>query len=188
MMLDANSLFSVFDHRISVAQLVVGVLGLGTVIIVAKHRQRAGSSTPSWRLLRTIFPRSIIMCCPEAIWSWEPTRNPYTSSTCATLLSLWKWLVPIGRARPYSSPILSLMTCWYRYVFSARGLFLAGSQRFPTVTYWLKDQISTSEKNYPFASLADLLSQRRREQQCVRLFLHMSLKDSLPRLLSPQLR
>ncbi len=74
---------------------------------------------------------------------------------------------------------------WYRYVFPPRGLFLTGSQKASTIDGWLKNQISTTEKDDPWSAVADLLSQRRQEQR-VRLFLHKSFKNMLPAFLKPQ--
>lgn len=74
---------------------------------------------------------------------------------------------------------------WYRYLFPPRGLFLTGSQKAPTIDAWLKNQIASTEKDDPWSAVADLLSQRRREQR-VRLFLHKLFKAKAPNLLKPQ--
>lgn len=74
---------------------------------------------------------------------------------------------------------------WYRYVFPPRGLFLTGSQKAANIDAWLKNQIGTTEKDDPWAAVADLLSQRRQEQR-VRLFLVKVFKTTLPAFLLPQ--
>ena len=74
---------------------------------------------------------------------------------------------------------------WYRYVSRPRGLFLTGSQQAATIDSWLKNQIAITEKDDPWAAVADLLLQRRQEQR-VRIFLHESFKNLLPGFLKPQ--
>jgi hypothetical protein len=84
-----------------------------------------------------------------------------------------------------NSILNDMFSWWYRYVFPPRGLFLTGSQKSPTIDAWLKNQIATTEKDDPWSTMADLLSQRRQEQR-MRLFLHKSLKNMLPAFLKPQ--
>ena len=74
---------------------------------------------------------------------------------------------------------------WYRYFFPPRGLFLTGTQKPLTIDAWLKSQITTTEKDDPWANMMDLLGQRYDEQR-VRLLLHKVFKNHLPQLLQPQ--
>ncbi len=97
----------------------------------------------------------------------------------------------VGENRSGKTVFLSNTICtqmfpwWYQYVFPPRGLFLIGSQNFPTVDAWLKNQISSSEKKDPWSTITDLISQRRKEQR-IRLFLLKIFKTKLPAFLSPQ--
>ena len=91
-----------------------------------------------------------------------------------------------GKTIFLSNTILNdMVPWWYRYVFPPRGLFLTGSKKATNIDAWLKNQIATTEKNDPWAAMADLLSQRRQEQR-VRLFLFKMFRFSLPAFLLPQ--
>lgn len=184
-----------FGHGIGLAQLAVGVIGLGAVVVgsgfyAMKHHQRATNK----------FFRSLLTTSEEELSKIDYSVLPRGSMRVGisnepikrlNLQSSFKSVALIGDNRSGKTIFLSntilndLFPWWYRYVFPPRGLFLTGSQDSPTIKDWLKSQIATTDKDNPWSAVADLLSQRRQEQR-VRLFLHKTLKSSLPSFLKPQ--
>eukprot|EP01039_Chlorochromonas_danica_P011534 gene11534-12911_t len=187
--------FDIFGHGIGLAQLAVGVVGLGAVVAggglyAVKHHQRATSkffnsllATSENKLSKirySVLPRGQMTVGIEK----EPIKR-------LNLRDAFKSVALVGDNRSGKTIFLSntilndLFPWWYRYVFPPRGLFLTGSQDSPTIKDWLKSQIATTEKDNPWAAVADLLSQRRQEQR-VRLFLVKVFKTTLPSFLLPQ--
>ncbi len=187
--------FDIFGHGIGLAQLAVGVLGLGTLVAggrlyAVKHHQRATSkffssllTTSENKLSKirySVLPRGHMAVGIEK----EPIKR-------LNLRDAFKSVALVGDNRSGKTIFLAnsilndLFPWWYRYVFPPRGLFLTGSQESPTIKDWLKSQISTTEKDNPWSAVADLLSQRRQEQR-VRLFLVKVFKTKLPAFLLPQ--
>ncbi len=185
----------VFGHGIGLAQLAVGVIGLGAVVAggglyVVKHHQRptnkffnsflATSEDKLSRIRYSVLPRGNMTVGVR--------NDPITK---LNLRDAFKSVALVGDNRSGKTIFLSntilndLFPWWYRYVFPPRGLFLTGSQKSDTIDAWLKNQIATTEKDDPWSAVADLLSQRRREQR-IRLFLVKVFKTKLPAFLLPQ--
>lgn len=174
---------------------VVGALfGLGSLagggMYILKRHQRATDkffhsllSTSKSELSKinySVFPRSQLHVGIDKV--------PVTK---LNLHSAFKSVALVGDNRSgktifLSDTVLNDMFPWSsRYFFPPRGLFLTGSQTSATVDAWLKNQIATTEKDDPWSAVMDLLGQRRDEQR-VRLFLHMLFKTKLPNFLKPQ--
>jgi hypothetical protein len=190
--------FDLFGHGIGLAQLAVGVIGLGAVVAggglyVVKHHQRATNkffnsllATSEDKLSRIRY--SVL---PRGNMTVGVRNDPITK---LNLRDAFKSVALVGDNRSGKTIFLSntilndlfpLFPWWYRYVFPPRGLFLTGSQKSDTIDAWLKNQIATTEKDDPWSAVADLLSQRRREQR-IRLFLVKVFKTKLPAFLLPQ--
>lgn len=200
--LDANPSFSgvldakfdLFGHGIGLAQLAVGVIGLGTVIAggglyAVKHHQRATSK----------FFNSLLAISENKLSNIPSvlSRGPMTVGVDKQpmhklkLHGAYKSVALVGAIRSGKTIFLSnailndMFPWWYRYCFPPRGLFLTGSQKATNIDAWLKNQIATTVKDDPWAAVADLLSQRRQEQR-LRLFLFRMFRFSLPAFLLPQ--
>jgi hypothetical protein len=186
--------FDVFGHGFGLAQLAVGVIGLGTVIAggglyAVKHHQRATSKFFKSLLVTSENKLSNI---PSVLSRGQMTvgvdKQPIHK---LNLHGAYKSVALIGANRSGKTVFLSnsilndMFPWWYRYCFPPRGLFLTGSQDSPTFKDWFKDQIATTEKVNPVAAVSDLLSQRRQEQR-VRVFLFKMFRFSLPAFLLPQ--
>ena len=201
--LDANPSFSgvldakfdLFGHGIGLAQLAVGVIGLGTVIdggglYAVKHHQRATSKFLNSLLATSENKLSKIRysVLSRGQMTVGIDKQPIHK---LNLRDAYKSVALIGANRSGKTIFLSdailndMFPWWYRYCFPPRGLFLTGSQKAATIDAWLKNQIATTEKDDPWSALADLLSQRRQEQR-MRLFLVKVLKTTLPAFLLPQ--
>jgi hypothetical protein len=195
--LDANpsAKFDIFGHGIGVAQLVVGVIGLGSLVAggglyAVKHHQRATNkffksllTTSKAKLSKIDY--SILARGPMHVGI---NNEPITR---LNLREAFKSVALVGDNRSgktiflCSTVLNDLFPWWYRYFSPPRGLFLTGSQKSPTIDDWLKNQIATTEKDDPWSAVADLLLQRRDEQR-VRVFLHTVFKSRLPAFLKPQ--
>ena len=183
--------FDIFGHGIGLA---VGVIGLGTLVAggglyAVKHHQRATSKFFNSLLAISENKLSNI---PSVLSRGQMTvgvdKQPISK---LNLHDAYKSVALIGANRSGKTIFLSnailndMFPWWYRYCFPPRGLFLIGSQKAANIDAWLKNQIATTEKDDPWAALADLLSQRRQEQR-VRLFLFRMFRFSLPVFLLPQ--
>jgi len=187
--------FDIFGHGIGLAQLAVGVLGLGTLVAggglyAVKHHQRATSKFFSSLLATSENKLSKIdySVLSRGQMTVGVDKQPIHK---LNLGNAFKSVALVGDNRSGKTIFLAhcilndMFPWWYRYVFPPRGLFLTGSQKASTIDGWLKNQIATTEKDDPWSAVADLLSQRRQEQR-VRLFLHKSFKNMLPPFLKPQ--
>ena len=187
--------FDFFGNGIGLAQLAVGVLGLGSLVAggglyAVKHHQRATN-----KFFQSLFDTSQnklskinYLVLPRG------SMNVGISTETIKRLNLhtaFKSVALIGDNRSGKTIFLShtvlneMFPWWYRYLFPPRGLFLTGSQKSATVDAWLKNQIATTEKDDPWSAVADLLGQRRKEQR-VRVFLHSLFKSKLYSFLRPQ--
>ena len=175
--------------------MAVGVLGLGSLVAggglyAVKHHQRATNK----------FFQSLLTNSEDELTKIRYSVLPRGSMTVGVgrdpikklnLRDAYRSVALVGDNRSGKTIFLSntilndLFPWWYRYVFPPRGLFLTGSQKPPTIDAWLKNQIATTEKDDPWSAVADLLSQRRREQR-VRQFLLKVFKTRLPAFLMPQ--
>jgi hypothetical protein len=170
--------------------LGIGAFGLGAVIGVVKYPQRATSKCFN-SLLTTCADNLSRIDYPVLSRGYMTVGTNTQPIHKLNLRDAIKSVALVGPHRSGKTVFLSnailndMFPWWYLYVFPPRGLFLTGSQLFPTLTDWLKYQIPKGQKEYPFSYLADLLSQRWNEQR-VRLFLYKSLKGRLPRFLRPQ--
>jgi hypothetical protein len=187
--------FDVFGHGIGLAQLAVGMIGLGSLVVgggiyAVKHHQRVTNKFLSSLLITSKNKLSKIN------YSFMPRGHMFVGIDKQPIQRLnlreaFKSVALIGDNRSGKTIFMAnyilndMFPWWYRYFFPPRGLFLTGNQVSPRIQDWLRCQIATTEKDNPWPALMDLLSQRRNEQH-VRLFLHMLFKDKLPRFLMPQ--
>ena len=190
-----DSKFDLFGHGIGLAQLVVGVLGLGTLVAggglyAVRHHQRATSKFFNSLLTTSENKLSKIdySVLPRGHMAVGVGKEPIKR---LNLRDAFKSVALIGDNRSGKTIFLAnsilndMFPWWYRYVFPPRGLFLTGSQKAPTIDSWLKNQIATTEKDDPWSAVADLLSQRRQEQR-IRLCLVKVFKTKLWAFLKPQ--
>ncbi len=198
--LDANSLFSgllgakldVLGHGIGLAQLVVGVIGLGTVVGGRFYMKRNQRETRK-------FVNSLLEASIKKVENMKPilTRGPMTEGADEkpfyklNLSNAFKSVALIGPSRSGKTVFLcntilkEMYPWWNRYIFPSRGFFLTGSKKPANIDAWLRHQIATSDKDDPWAALKDLVSQRYMEQR-VRRLLKAAFGDALPAFLKPQ--
>ena len=192
--------FDIFADGIGLAQLAVGVIGLGTLVAgsgfyAVRHHQRATSKFFNSLLITSENKLSKIRysALPRGQMTVGVGKEPMKK---LNLLDAMKSVALIGDNRSGKTIFLAnsimydmfpVFPWWYRYVFPPRGLFLNGAVNESTMDGWLKNQIATTEKENPWSAVADLLSQRRQEQR-VRLFLYKlpAFLNRLPAFLKPQ--
>jgi hypothetical protein len=146
--IDANSLFSgvlggkldVLGHGIELAQLVVGVIGLGTVvggIFYMKRYQRATNKSFD----------SLLMAPMKKVENLKPilSRGPMTDGADKNrfyklnLNNAFKSVALIGPRRSGKTVFLcntilkEMYPWWYRIFFPPRGFFLTGSKKPATI-------------------------------------------------------
>lgn len=174
--------------------MAVGVLGLGSLVgggrlYAAKHHQRETNKFFQSLLTTSEYNLAFRSVLPRDPMTVGVGRDPMKKlnmlrdvDTSVALVGDYR----SGKTIFLSNTILSdLGPWWYRYVFPPRGLFLSADYEPSTMDAWLKNQIVTTGMDDPWSAVADILSQRRREQR-VRLFLGQVFKNRLPSFLLPQ--
>lgn len=184
----------IFGNGIGVAQLVVGVVGLGLVsgagLFAVKYHQRTTKKFFSSLLTASNDNLSKI---DYSYLSREPMFDGVggTPINNIVLRDSFQAVAVIGANRSGKTIFISnylldgMFPWWHRIFFPPRGLFLIGNQIHPTIKEWLRNQISTTVKDDPWSAMSDLLTKRRNEQR-IRLLLHKVFKTKLPRFLKPQ--
>eukprot|EP01038_Epipyxis_sp_PR26KG_P019890 gene19890-28159_t len=130
--------FDIFGHGIGLAQLAVGVIGLGTLVAggglyAVKHHQRATSK----------FFNSLLATSEDELSKIRYSVLPRGQMTVGiekvpikrlNLREAFKSVALVGDNRSGKTIFLAntilndMFPWWYRYVFPPRGLFLTGSQ------------------------------------------------------------
>lgn len=172
-------------HSIGLAQLFVGVLGLGTAGIIgvkyASMNQRTADK----------FIYSLQKITKDKLSKISPfLQRERIGSEMLNLKSSYKAVALIGNNRSGKTVFLSdyirkgIFPWYFRWCFPPRGLFLTGSRRGATKNDWLRGQISTEKEN-PMDGVMDILSKRRNEQR-VRIFLQDLFGFRSPSYFAPQ--
>jgi hypothetical protein len=185
---DPSAKFDIFRHKIELTNFVIG-LGLMGGLYAVKH-QRA--TTKFFKSLLCIS-ESKLSKIHYSILARGPMHVGINNEpiTRLNLRQAFKSVALVGDNRSGKTIFLchtilnDLYPWWYRFFCPTRGLFLNGSQRSTTIDGWLKNQISTTERDDPWSAVVDMLNQRRKEQR-VRVFLQTVFKSRLPDLLKPQ--
>ena len=177
--------FYVFGHGIGIAQLFVGLLGLGIVGISGARAVSHFHQRTTNKFLSSLFSVSRVNVSQHKFLKREAIanngKNNFDSTKSIALIGDHR----CGKTVFLSQYIIKSWFPWYRRFLSPpRGLFLEGSRNEATIADWLKVQIS-AQKDSPLAALNDILYQRRSEQR-IRVFLEDTFGPRLPKILRPQ--
>jgi hypothetical protein len=174
--------------------LEVGVLGLGSLVVgggiyaLKLHRRATSKFFNSLRVVSVNKLSKIKNVLPRADLHVGIYREPVKR---LNLHEAVRSVALVGDNRSGKTIFLcntvlkEMFPWWCRHFFPPRGLFLTGSQDLPTIDAWLKRALATNEKEDPWSTLEDMLSQRYHEQR-VRLLLKNVFKGRLPDFLTPQ--
>lgn len=168
--------------------LFVGISCLMGVAIIMKGRQR--TTTKFFNSLNKAYVNNLFKVNYTVLP--RDTVGIDKHSETLDLLRAKKAVILIGDNRSgktsfiCNNAINEFYPWWFSFICPPRGLYLDGTTNMaPTIEAWLKNQISTTERDNPWLTIRDVLSQRYNEQR-IRLLLHQIFKTKLPVVLKPQ--